>query len=560
MDNKWILKIGDKSYGPVETGKVKLLIEKGKIPETALIAEASTKVFKKIFESGEFKEFLKLKFHDKIYGPFSSNTIVKLIKAKKIDSSALIAQPLRPDRWFQISTVNAFKSLFAEVKESERCPKCGAPNSAGAVFCSLCKSSLIEEPEEMKLSLENEKVKSSPPAKPAVMPLKPADELPQPSLSNQQPAAPARGGIGFAPDPAPVSPKPSSQAVPATKTPEEKEHEPPPFHHVTLGKFILFMIITLGIYEIVWFYKQWKYVKNTTEPNIKPFWRMVFSIFYCHNLFKRVQNYAMRYRVSYSDPGLLAVIFIIASGSFTISDSLRHIPVLGLVPYLPILGLLPLFLTQKAINEIKETIEAKANNMPMKTSRLTQKNIMVTVMIIVIMATGLHTADFFAGAPKKTGRPDVSLSDMKYVELDNINMSIRSPGEFTLEPATETGETDVQSVNYMYAADNIEIRISYTEYTGEQVEIDAAYGHLMNWISSREGVSNLVHNYEYADVNDNDAISFMAGYSMNNRPVMARGLIISDEFKIWTVAVFVSAIDQKAAAAAHKIVESVSVY
>lgn len=41
-------------------------------------------------------------------------------------------------------------------------------------------------------------------------------------------------------------------------------------------KLVVMSTVTLGIYEIYWFYKNWKLVKQQTDRDIMPFWRAFF--------------------------------------------------------------------------------------------------------------------------------------------------------------------------------------------------------------------------------------------------------------------------------------------
>jgi hypothetical protein len=49
-------------------------------------------------------------------------------------------------------------------------------------------------------------------------------------------------------------------------------------------------IVTLGIYQEYWIFKNWEYLKNRDNLNIHPFWRGVFGIFFCHELLKAIHD------------------------------------------------------------------------------------------------------------------------------------------------------------------------------------------------------------------------------------------------------------------------------
>ena len=57
---------------------------------------------------------------------------------------------------------------------------------------------------------------------------------------------------------------------------------------ITPTRLILFSILTMNLYELYWFYRNWDAVKRAEGSNIQPFWRAWFSIFFAYDLFKRV--------------------------------------------------------------------------------------------------------------------------------------------------------------------------------------------------------------------------------------------------------------------------------
>jgi hypothetical protein len=62
------------------------------------------------------------------------------------------------------------------------------------------------------------------------------------------------------------------------------------YHHVSKFKFILYSIVSFGLYEIYWFYKNWKYVKQRDGVDIRPFWRGLFSPIWCYSLCKDISE------------------------------------------------------------------------------------------------------------------------------------------------------------------------------------------------------------------------------------------------------------------------------
>ena len=131
-------------------------------------------------------------------------------------------------------------------------------------------------------------------------------------------------------------------------------------------RLILFSILTLGIYEIYWFYKNWEAVKKFEGQKIYPFWRSIFAIFFCYSLFKKVLESAKShaYQNSYS-PGWLATAYIlllvIGNGLSRVESYDIGFNLIWLI--IAIATFIPLLSVQKAINfnngKIKDDFELR---------------------------------------------------------------------------------------------------------------------------------------------------------------------------------------------------------
>jgi hypothetical protein len=64
----------------------------------------------------------------------------------------------------------------------------------------------------------------------------------------------------------------------------------PLFLHIPIARLILLSIASCGLYEMYWIYKNWRYIKEREGLNIRPFWRGIFGIFFCHSLLRRIHD------------------------------------------------------------------------------------------------------------------------------------------------------------------------------------------------------------------------------------------------------------------------------
>ena len=95
------------------------------------------------------------------------------------------------------------------------------------------------------------------------------------------------------------------------------------FYVVSNKKFLILFISTLGMYSIYWYYKNWKsYMENSNE-NIMPFWRAVFSIFFTHSLFRKLNEKALKNDQNHQfSNAALATFYVILTLGSQVTDQL----------------------------------------------------------------------------------------------------------------------------------------------------------------------------------------------------------------------------------------------
>lgn len=103
---------------------------------------------------------------------------------------------------------------------------------------------------------------------------------------------------------------------PATFRPARAREEPPrslagpaspAWFVVGPGKLIVMSVVTLGMYQIYWFYQQWKRVRDGGE-DVWPLPRAVFGVLFSYPLFKRMADSSPD-EAPAGGPGLLAIAY-----------------------------------------------------------------------------------------------------------------------------------------------------------------------------------------------------------------------------------------------------------
>ncbi len=104
-------------------------------------------------------------------------------------------------------------------------------------------------------------------------------------------------------------------------------------------KFILLSLSTLGIYELIWFYSYWKFLKEKEELEISPFWRAWFSPFWAGSFSNHLQKYLLKNEIdcTYS-PTLIGISYLILSFLWKLPNPFWLVAYLSFIPMLPLLN------------------------------------------------------------------------------------------------------------------------------------------------------------------------------------------------------------------------------
>ena len=134
-------------------------------------------------------------------------------------------------------------------------------------------------------------------------------------------------------------------------------------------RLYILSVLTFNLYDLYWFYKNWKSIKIAEKSTISPFGRAIFVIFFVYSLFKKLLGYSKKqgYKKVYSSGGLatLYIILVFAGNALTrtsidtksgtIDAIYQFVWTLILIFLTPI----PLLPVQKAINFNNSKINTK---------------------------------------------------------------------------------------------------------------------------------------------------------------------------------------------------------
>ena len=108
-------------------------------------------------------------------------------------------------------------------------------------------------------------------------------------------------------------------------------------------KLAVMVVVTFGLYQLYWFYKQWDRVRDAGD-HVAPVPRAIFSVVFCYSLFRRIMDSTHAVGVNARvPPWLLAVGFILASLMWRLE---------GPAGFLGFLAFAPLVAAQRIANTV----------------------------------------------------------------------------------------------------------------------------------------------------------------------------------------------------------------
>lgn len=123
------------------------------------------------------------------------------------------------------------------------------------------------------------------------------------------------------------------------------------YYSVSISKLVTLSVLTFGLYQIFWFYKNWDAVKDGEKKKMSPLGRSIFAIFYCQDLFKKVLQSAKKYNYPHSfSPGSLSLWYICLTIAINVVARFEDGAYAFLWLPLSVLNVIPLIPVQKAIN------------------------------------------------------------------------------------------------------------------------------------------------------------------------------------------------------------------
>ncbi|NOY41350.1 MAG: hypothetical protein GXP26_05880 [Planctomycetes bacterium] len=112
------------------------------------------------------------------------------------------------------------------------------------------------------------------------------------------------------------------------------------YYPVSLSKFIVLSLLTGGVYELYWFYKNWRFVRDRDNSTIRPFWRALFAPLWCAALILDLRESVQDKAISIVPIVFLSIAYFVLSILVQLPDPYWIVTFLAFVPLVPVVRLI----------------------------------------------------------------------------------------------------------------------------------------------------------------------------------------------------------------------------
>jgi uncharacterized protein DUF4339 len=149
-------------------------------------------------------------------------------------------------------------------------------------------------------------------------------------------------GLQGAPAPAPFPPPPVqsagwSPAVAAATAATAEPPRPAPWFVVGPVKLAVMSIVTLGLYQVFWFYRHWKQARDVQHDDVWPIPRAIFGVIFAYPLFSELADTAaVRGHAHVPNAIFSTILFVALTVAQRLPDPWWLVTFFSVVPLLPI--------------------------------------------------------------------------------------------------------------------------------------------------------------------------------------------------------------------------------
>lgn len=121
-------------------------------------------------------------------------------------------------------------------------------------------------------------------------------------------------------------------ATPDAEVADPTTSSKPAYFTVGTTKLIVMSVATLSLYELWWFYKNWKIIRDRTGASIMPFWRAVFAPLWGFSFVGHVRGSREELGLSSVSPALLGTAYLLVGMTWRLPDPYWLISMFTFIP------------------------------------------------------------------------------------------------------------------------------------------------------------------------------------------------------------------------------------
>lgn len=191
--------------------------------------------------------------------------------------------------------------------------------------------------------------------------------------------------------------------------------DPPRYEPVAVGKFIVLNLATFTVYTLVWFYRNWRYIKERDQSNMLPFFRAVFAPLWYFALIRdlRAQEGAFLSQT-------LAVGYLVLNvGSYRLPDPYWIVGLLAFLTVLPAVA---------AVNQINERHGLASRPSGRWRGRSVAMSVVGIPFLMFSVLASFGPRTYVTDGSQVSGRQVQFLRDVGILESDDQLLFFYSPG------------------------------------------------------------------------------------------------------------------------------------
>jgi serine/threonine protein kinase len=283
---------------------------------------------------------------------------------------------------------------------------------------------------------------------------------------------------GSKPNRASQAPVSAEQTIPVSTS-------EPMYFPVSITKLVVMSIVTLGLYQLYWGYKNWKSYKLRSNADIMPIARAIFGVFYTYPLFGHIARDAEQAQIKSFPAGVLAIVWILLA-----AIAPRLPDPFWLITFLSFCALIPV---QKTINQLNQKA-VPTHDQNRKFGILNWLAIVLMGLVVIVVALNYSSVnDVDCNGP--TPAASCAAAEPAAPEpMAAADVEPAAPAASTDEELMATGMWHDRETNLVWTRCSLGQTWEGGTCTGES--------HAYTWIVAQDAVAEMNHNGGFGGYTD----------------------------------------------------------